>query len=137
MENDRISNFDGETASAFLDDMSINGFGLIRLAIERLNDDDERADLTECEEALVACEIVAAALGRPADDFPDDLSEWMGIFIQEGSDSHYEVINLAEQAAMAIDRILTDSELRELWYESPVFEAWMDVQVKLQERILD
>ena len=137
MENDRISNFDGETASAFLDDMSINGFGLIRLAIERLNDDDERADLTECEEALVACEIIAAALGRPADDFPDDLSEWMGIFIQEGSDSHYEVINLAEQAAMAIDRILTDSELRELWYESPVFEAWMDVQVKLQERILD
>lgn len=137
MENDRISNFDGETASAFLDDMSINGFGLIRLAIERLNDEDERADLTECEEALVACEIVAAALGRPADDFPDDLSEWMGIFIQEGSDSHYEVINLAEQAAMAIDRILTDSELRELWYESPVFEAWMEVQVKLQERILD
>ncbi|MFM7176593.1 MAG: DUF4259 domain-containing protein [Bacteroidota bacterium] len=137
MENDRISNFEGETASAFLDDMSINGFGLIRLAIERMNDDDERADLTECEEALVACEIVAAALGRPADDFPDDLSEWMGIFIQEGSDSHYEVINLGEQAAMAIDRILTDSELRELWYESPVFEAWMDVQVKLQERILD
>ncbi|MFM7054279.1 MAG: DUF4259 domain-containing protein [Bacteroidota bacterium] len=137
MENDRISNFEGETASAFLDDMSINGFGLIRLAIERMNDDDDRADLTECEEALVACEIVAAALGRPADDFPDDLSEWMGIFIQEGSDSHYEVINLGEQAAMAIDRILTDSELRELWYESPVFEAWMDVQVKLQERILD
>ncbi|MFM8917557.1 MAG: DUF4259 domain-containing protein [Bacteroidota bacterium] len=137
MENDRISNFEGETASAFLDDMSINGFGLIRLAIERMNDDVERADLTECEEALVACEIVAAALGRPADDFPDDLSEWMGIFIQEGSDSHYEVINLGEQAAMAIDRILTDSELRELWYESPVFEAWMDVQVKLQERILD
>lgn len=137
MENDRISNFEGETASAFLDDMSINGFGLIRLAIERMNDDHDRADLTECEEALVACEIVAAALGRPAEDFPDDLSEWMGIFIPEGSDSHYEVINLAEQAALAIDRILTDSELRELWYESPVFEAWMNVQVKLQERILD
>ncbi|MGR6088855.1 MAG: DUF4259 domain-containing protein [Arcticibacter sp.] len=137
MENDRISNFDGETASAFLDDMSINGFGLIQLAIDRMNDDNERADLTECEEALVACEIVAAALGHPAEDFPDDLSEWMGIFIQEGSESHYEVINLAERAALAIDRILTDSELRDLWYESPVFEAWMDVQVKLQERILD
>jgi hypothetical protein len=136
MENDHISNFEGESASAFLDDMSINGFGMIKLAIDRINDED-RPSLMECEEALVACEIVAAVLGRPADDFPEDLNEWIGIFLQEGSEAFIEVVELANQAAIAIDQILTDSELRELWEESPVFEAWMDAQVKLQERILD
>ncbi|MFN5324969.1 MAG: DUF4259 domain-containing protein [Bacteroidota bacterium] len=137
MENDRISNFEGETASNFLEDMSINGFGLIPMAIERMLDEDDRPTLMECEEALVACEIVAAALGRPSEDCPDDLNEWMGMFLPVGSEPYDIVCNLAEKAAESIDRILTDSELRELWEESPVFEAWMDAQVKLQERILD
>ncbi len=137
MDNDRISNFEGETASNFLEDMSINGFGMIPMAINRIFDEDDRPGLMECEEALVACEIIAAALGQPADDFPEDLNEWMGMFLPSGSEPHSQVCNLADKAAESIDRIVADSELRELWEESPVLEAWMDAQIKLQERILD
>lgn len=137
MEDNRISNFEGETAANFLDDMSINGFGMISMAINRMFDEDDRPGLMECEEALVACEIVAATLGQPAEDLPEDLNEWIGMFLPYGSEPHGLICGLAEKAAESIDKIVSDSELRELWEESPVFEAWVDAQIKLQERILE
>ena len=136
MEHQSISNFDGETAVAFLEEMSINGFGMIQIAIEKMTDEDERPSLSDCEEALIACEIVAAINGNPSDDFPDDLQEWMGMFLPNGSEEQESVIQLSEKAADVIDAILTDSELRDLWEESTLFEEWMQYQVQLQERIL-
>ena len=52
------------------------------------------------------------------------------------SEEQESVIQLSEKAADVIDAILTDSELRDLWEESTLFEEWMQYQVQLQERIL-
>jgi len=137
MEENVISNFESEAANLYLEDLSINGFGLIEVAFDRILDEGDRPSLIECEEALVACEIVAAVFGKVSNHAPSELSEWIEMFLPAGSDEYNAVCALAEKAADTIDRILSDSELLDLWSESPLLEEWMQEQVMLQERILD
>ncbi len=136
MANTGISNFDTETASEFITDITLNGYGLIGVAIERLHDEDNRATLTECEEAIVAAEMVAAAIGNPSNEFPEDATEWLAMYLPKGSLENIEVCNLAIAAADAIDKIVADSELRDLWDDNPDFDEWFQIQVDLQKRIL-
>jgi len=136
MADNVISNFDTEVASEFITEISMNGYGLIGIAIERLLDEDIRASLTECEEAIVASEMVAAAIGNPSIAFPEDATEWLAMYLPKGSLENIEVCKLAVAAADAIDKIMADSELRDLWDENPDFDEWFQLQVDLQKRIL-
>ncbi len=136
MADSVLSNFDTEVASEFITEISMNGYGLIGIAIERLLDEDIRASLTECEEAIVAAEMVAAAIGNPSIAFPEDATEWIAMYLPKGSLENIEVCKLAVAAADAIDKIMADSELRDLWDENSDFDEWFQVQVDLQKRIL-
>jgi len=136
MADNVISNFDTEVASEFITEIYMNGYGLIGIAIERLLDEDIRASLTECEEAIVASEMVAAAIGNPSIAFPEDATEWLAMYLPKGSLENIEVCKLAVAAADAIDKIMADSELRDLWDENPDFDEWFQLQVDLQKRIL-
>lgn len=120
----------------FLEEMSINGYGLIPLTLEKILDNEYRASLSECDEALIACEIIAAVAGRPATDLPDDLKEWIEVFLPAGSAPHDEMLALTEKAADVIDSLVADSEVRDFWEDEPLFDQWFDAQVDLQDRIL-
>ena len=137
MAHEIISNFENESAEDFLSDMSVNGYGLISISLDKITNAENRPDIIECEEAIVACEIVAAVLGKPAHDLPEDLKEWIHMFLPENSDERNEVASLAEKAADVIDLLVTDSELRDLWEEGSNFDLWFETQVDLQKRILD
>lgn len=137
MAHEIISNFDNESAENFLADMSVNGYGLIAVSLEKITDSDGRPDIIECEEAIVACEIIAALVGKPAHDFPPDLNEWIDMFLPVASEPRNEVSALTNKAADAIDLLVTDSELRELWEDTPDFDLWFETQVDLQKRILN
>ncbi|HMT28550.1 MAG TPA: DUF4259 domain-containing protein [Bacteroidia bacterium] len=136
MSNLGISNFDTETASDFISDIAMNGYGLIAIAIDRMNDEENDPSLIDCEETLVAAELVAAAVGTPAHDLPEDAREWVVTFLPKGSFENQEMVLLKEKAADAIDKIVTDSELRDLWEDNPDFDEWFQLQVDLQKRIL-
>ena len=137
MAESAFSNFESETANHFLEDLIINGYGLIRISLDTVLDESQLPGVIACEEALLSAEIIAAACGKAAHDFPDDLLEWMNMNIEQGSIEHSEILGFREKAADAIDRIVTESELRELWEESPSFDEWFNAQVALQNRILD
>ena len=131
------SNFESESAQQFISDVMMNGYGLIQIALDKVFDTDNPPGLTECEEALIAAEIVASVVGHPAHDFPDEAREWIDSFLPPGSSANEEIAALNEKAADAIDRVVTDSELRDLWEDQPGFEEWFEAQVALQKRILD
>jgi len=137
MAHEIISNFETESAENFLADMSTNGYGLIAISLEKITDPENRPAIMECEEAIVACEIIAAVAGHPAHDFPEDLQEWIDMFLPGDSDERKEVLGLSEKAADVIDLLVTDSELRDLWEADKNFDVWFDTQVDLQKRILD
>ncbi len=131
-----LSNFDNESATNFIADIDMNGYGMIEIAITRMNDEDDRPGLAECEEALIAAELIAAANGHPAHDISEDAREWILLHLPAGSVELAEILQLVNIAADAIDTIVTDSELRDLWEGNPDFDEWFNLQVDLQKRLL-
>lgn len=79
-------------------------------------------------EALAAAEVVAALLGKPSINLPDEVSEWV-----QGKEFGPE---LAFVALKAIKVVLTNSELKELWEESDEYNAWISVVNSLKERLI-
>ena len=132
-----LSNFENESAAAFMADLDVNGYGLIEVALNRILEDDSNPSIIECEEALMAAELVAAAMGKPSAEMPEDTVLWLNECLPAGSREKEEVALLNEKAADVIDRIVTDSELKLLWEEHDGFEDWFEMQVALQNRLLD
>ena len=137
MSGENFSNFENESAVEFISDVILNGHGLIEVALDRIYDESDPPDVIACEEALAAAEFIASALGKPADDFPENAAEWVEMNLPEGSDEQKQVLTLIDKAAGAIDLIVTDSELKILWEESPYFNQWFKSQQDLQNRLLD
>jgi hypothetical protein len=86
---------------------------------------DDYLEAPECATALSAAEVVAYMRGKPSEDFPEELKDVIPQNVEE----------LSKLAQQAIERITTNSELRELWEESPEYNDWLQVQEDLQGRL--
>lgn len=87
-----------------------------------------RLEAPEASSALAAAEIVAALRGRPAVDLPDEAIEWA-----RGRPAPDDV--LVARARQAVDAVLTDSELRDLWMEADELPGWQATVEELRERL--
>ena len=92
-------------------------------AVEAATDYLEAPDATI---ALAAAETIAAALGKPAPDLPDSVAAVVSVL------PHAPDSKLVSRARAAVERIATESELRELWEETEDFAAW---QAKVSDLI--
>ena len=84
-----------------------------------------------CAEALAAAEVVATLRKQPGPDVPSEVFEWMARVGRELPST------LPGDAQRAIDRIMTDSELQELWEEAgePGLEEWRATLAELRGRL--
>jgi hypothetical protein len=87
-------------------------------------------EFDECSQAVCAAEIVAALKSKPARRLPDEVKSALQII--RGRQS-----GLATVARKAIQRVLRDSEMRELWRESQHFRAWQRRLRRLLARLED
>ena len=67
--------------------------------------------------ALAAGEVITAAVGRPPTKLPVEVAAWVARATAPDR-------GLIETAHRAIERVLKDSELRDLWNESPKASTW-------------
>ena len=67
--------------------------------------------------ALAAAEIIAAAAGRPPTKLPAEVAAWVARAPAPGR-------GLIESAHRAVERVLNDSELKDLWSESSKAGLW-------------
>ena len=74
-------------------------------------DPTETTDVDQSQQIIAAAECIAAMMGRPADDIPDNLEKQLENFDRPNSD-------LIEMARDAVSRVLFDSELLELWADA-------------------
>jgi Domain of unknown function (DUF4259) len=81
-----------------------------------------------CEEALVAAEVVAALGGRPSPTLPNALVVWADTHRTQGPAA---LLQLALSATM---KILSSSELKELWEEGGS-EQWLQIVRDLLKRL--
>lgn len=84
---------------------------------------DDYPEEPDCSIAIAAAEVVAAQLGNPHTDCPEEIETWV-----EGHPTPSST--RIAQARQVIEGIQIDSELKDFWKESDEFEAW-------QERIDD
>jgi hypothetical protein len=78
----------------------------------------EYLEAPDCSNALAAVEIVAALRGHPIAKLPDNAKAW--VEAHRGLDAS----SLVPTAQAVIQRIRTNSELKELWDESEEAAKW-------------
>ncbi|WP_420629355.1 DUF4259 domain-containing protein [Candidatus Leptofilum sp.] len=125
-------NFENDAAADWLYDFGENDFRLIDRTLAGVAGmiDADELDADEAQEVLAAAECVAAAAGFPPNNPPAELAEWLA----ENSPMQVKSAYI-EMAQKAVARVLTKSELRELWLESNEFGAWETAVTNLQSRL--
>jgi hypothetical protein len=79
----------------------------------------ELPDATDSAVAIAAGEVLAALLGSPLEDLPDEVEEWLPGKPKPDN-------GLVVQAQQALMIVIAESELRELWEETGEFMAWQE-----------
>ena len=103
-------------------------FGVVHEALAAVLAGDEGLVAPSCEEAIAAAEVVAACLGRPVADLPEEVEAWV-------RDHRAVPEGMLDLATRAVARIEAESELRDLWKETEHWDSWRAVMQNLVARL--
>ena len=92
--------------------------GIVRAALEAIERKSQYLEAPECAVALAAAEIVAGLCGQPAQGLPEEVSAWIA------AHDSLPATPLKALALRVVQRVQSDSELRELWEESDEWGGW-------------
>ncbi len=104
----------------------------LRQVIDTINlfPEDEYLDAIFCAQALAAAELLATAKGSPpSEGLPETAVAWFKRNSFEPDDE------LLATARRAVDRILNNSELKELWQEGSANDEWHLTIIDLRRRL--
>ncbi len=127
-----ISNFENDTAlnwvSRIVEQKEVSNLS------NSINDfisafSPEETSLIECSEFLTIAETIAGLIGSPAEDFPEELKEWI--------ESKYIKIEQStiDNAKKGVKLIMIDSEAKEMFLDSGYFKSWEKTQKDLIKRL--
>jgi hypothetical protein len=123
--------FENDDASDWVWDLEeSSGDGVIAAALSAVSDlqPEEYLEAPDATVGLAAAEVVAAALGAPAKKLPEGVSAWV-------SASHIVISpGLIDSARSVVDRVATNSELKDLWDEASNSD-WLANVFNLQARL--
>lgn len=121
-------NFGNDDALDFVENFQMGDVQELEVAINNVAQllPEDYLDATECALTLAACEIIASMKGNASEDMPEDL---------KGIQPAEELDRLSLLAIRAVDRIILNSELKDLWQESTEYSDWLAVQEDLKKRL--
>lgn len=123
-------NFDNDDATDFAGEFMETGSEVLLLeALVAAAEEEGCLEADSAAPALVAAEIVAAWLGKPGTDFLPGL---LPVVQRLSVSDEDELTDLAQRAVQAV---LRDSELRDLWTENDQLAAWQAAQQDLLSRL--
>lgn len=124
--------FENDDASDWLADFCDSPDpALILKTLSTVADADAGAYLEapDCSVGIAAAEVVAALKSAPNTLLPDDAKNCVSNLAMRADPS------LVAVALKAVERIKTNSELRELWDESETPDEWYQALINLEERL--
>ena len=125
-----VGSFSNDDASDWVaNELSGSPQRAVERAIKILLESREYLQVTECSNAVAACEVLAAAQGRPAKDLPPEVAAIAKRMSQKQSDE------LRAKAKAAIEKVLKEGELQSLWSDSEHYKDWLAVIDDLKSRI--
>ena len=125
-----VNTFDNDVAINWLKKLNLeNNFSSIPALIKRYNSLDNLDDVTldECTEVIAAIEVIATAKTDDFKVFPSEFVDWLTN--EDYSFTPEEI----KDAKTLFEKIRKDSEIKELYIDSPQLKPWneyMDVLAK-------
>ena len=127
-----ISNFENDTALDWVNEVvhrkEIESFKeSVELFLKSFS--IENTSLMDCSKFLAIAETMAALLGSPGQDFPEELQYWI--------ETKYIKIEAStlESAKRGVQMIMNDSEAKEMYLDSGYFKSWEKAQKDLIKRL--
>lgn len=107
-----IGGFRDDDAERWVEQFTGDGLTAISSALNSLLDaDEDELNEAQCQVALAAVEVVAALLGAPSDDLPEEVQEW----VEENEDAVDDAI--LKKSASALERIEESGEVKGLFQD--------------------
>ncbi|MBX3375863.1 MAG: DUF4259 domain-containing protein [Phycisphaeraceae bacterium] len=124
--------FENDDASDWVYALEDEGVGSIRDALEVITtaQPEDYLEVFDCSVAIAAAEVVAAMMGQPAKDLPEEVTGWLRTKPRVPPD-------LASLAREAVTRIANESELKDVWDEALPEDAaaWASGVKELLQRL--
>ncbi|MGA7291424.1 MAG: DUF4259 domain-containing protein [Terriglobales bacterium] len=121
--------FDNDDAKNFLGVLHSKEPADLELVLAQVADHEGYLEAPESSVAVAAAEVVATGRGKPPATVPHEIAEWVNKV--EGEPS----TKLSELARRAVDRVRTNSELKDLWLEAEGLNDWSAALRDLEERL--
>ncbi|MCH4887410.1 DUF4259 domain-containing protein [Acidaminobacter sp. JC074] len=129
--------FENDDAVDFLDDLSEtrNTKSIIKV-FDKTTHEPDYLEAPLCSEALAAAELVCLITEGEVEALPSSVIDWyksgLGLFKRSVKFSPADI----KKAAYAVEKIINESELKELWEESEDFGKWKKNNEDLVNRLL-
>ena len=127
-----ISNFENDTALDWVDKViqQKQMSDLSRLIDSFITDfTPNETSLIECSRFLTVAEIVAGFVGSPAEDFPEELTDWIEL-------KYIKIEQTTiDKTVKGVKLIMLESEAKEMYVDSGYFKAWEKAQKDLIKRL--
>ncbi len=126
-----INNFENDDAldwvGEFCDEPSEETLKNVFVSVNEIG--DEYLESPEASSALVAAEIVGALKNHPSADLPENVRQCIKALDFNLSDE------MVSDAIKAVERVKSESELKELWEETEDFSQWNEIVDNLIDRL--
>lgn len=126
-------NFDNDDARDWLGGLKSLGVDGLRPILARAADDADYLEALESSVAVAAAEAVAALKGLPAEPLPREIADWVSE--KKVQTDAPPILDLAALAIRAVERVRTNSELKDLWMEADGLNEWSAALRELAARL--
>jgi hypothetical protein len=121
--------FENEDAQNFLGELRLKTPGDLQQILAGAADESDYLDAAQSGVVIAAAEVVATAKGAPPQTVPRQIAEWVGKIPGAPSAA------MNELAQRAVNKVRTNSELRDLWQEAEGVNEWSAELRELEGRL--
>lgn len=123
-------NFDNDAAADFAETFRQRpNEAVLYEALATAAEEEGQLEAADASQALAAAELVAAIIGRPAQDMPVGL---LPAATQLDADGQEDLQELAQEA---VEAVLRNSELQQRWAATEQYADWQALQQNLLARL--
>ena len=123
--------FENEDAQAWLPQLSSLSVENLQPLLSRAADNADYLEAREASVAVSAAEAIAALKGQLSPASPKEIADWA----QKAKSANGSIPDLTGLAIRAVQRVRTNSELKDLWLEADGLNEWSASLRGLEKRL--
>ncbi len=123
--------FENDDAQTWLRQLALLALVDLKPLLARAADNGDYLEALQSSIAIAAAEAVAALRGAPAPAAPKEIADWA----RNAKSKDGSIPDLTALAIRAIQRVRTNSELKDLWLEADGLNEWSASLRDLEKRL--